>query len=65
MRCKNISDFFGHKNRDKSKCLNIIDQDFIAETVANISPAKISDVEKISLEKRQIQNKTLLYIVHI
>ena len=37
---KNIDEFFNNKDRDKSKCLNIIDKDFISEKASNISPEK-------------------------
>ena len=35
---KNIKEFFKNQEIDKSKCLNIIDNDFINETASNISP---------------------------
>ena len=39
---KNIDEFFNNKDRDKSKCLNIIDKDFISEKASNISPEIIT-----------------------
>ena len=35
---KNINEIFNNQGRDKSKCLYIIDNDFINETASNISP---------------------------
>ena len=46
---KNIDEFFNNKDRDKSKCLNIIDKDFISEKASNISPEIITSYFKKSL----------------
>ena len=42
---KNIDEFFNNKDRDKSKCLKFIDNDFICEKASNISPGKSSDAQ--------------------
>ena len=34
MANKNIEDFFGDKKRDKSKCINILDLDFVEATAS-------------------------------
>ena len=53
---KNINEFFNNQGRDKSKCLNIIDNDFINETASNISPEKLSDDEKNEIVKKSNSN---------
>ena len=53
---KNIKEFFNNQGKDKSKCLNIIDNDFINETVSNISPEKLSDDEKNEIVKKSNSN---------
>ena len=53
---KNIDEFFNNKDRDKSKCLNIIDNDFICEKASNISPEKSSDEEKNETTKKTNSN---------
>jgi hypothetical protein len=49
MARKNIEDYFGEKNRDKSKCKNILDYDFVEETASKISPEKQSDDENYDI----------------
>jgi hypothetical protein len=51
MARKNIEDYFGEKNRDKSKCKNILDYDFVEETASKISPEKQSDDENYDIKK--------------
>ena len=51
MAKKNIEDYFGEKNRDKSKCKNILDYDFVEETASKISPEKLSDDENYDIKK--------------
>ena len=48
------SSYLGTLN--KSKCLNIIDNDFINETASNISPEKLSDDEKNEIVKKSNSN---------
>jgi hypothetical protein len=45
MANKNIEDFFGEKKRDKSKCKNILDLDFVEETASDSPTEKLSDDE--------------------
>ena len=51
MAKKNIEDYFGEKKRDKSKCKNILDLDFVEETASNITPEKLSDEENYENKK--------------
>ena len=45
MANKNIEDFFGEKKRDKSKCKNILELDFVEEIASKISPEKLSEIK--------------------
>lgn len=51
MANKNIEDFFGEKKRDKSKCKNILDLDFVEETASDSPTEKLSDDEKFENNK--------------
>ncbi len=57
MANKNIEDFFGEKKRDKSKCKNILDLDFVEETASDLPTEKLSDDEKF--ENNKITNTSL------
>jgi hypothetical protein len=57
MARKNIEDYFGEKNRDKSKCKNILDYDFVEETASKISPENKVTTKTMILKKHQIRDQ--------
>jgi hypothetical protein len=57
MANKNIEDSFGEKKRDKSKCKNILDLEFVEETASDSPTEKLSDDEKF--ENNKITNSSL------